>query len=67
MLKAMQIEYDNLVMASRGNDAFPTEEDWDQLGLILRSSYKDLLLQCIGIPVPITDPLKPPTGNSDCG
>ena len=67
MLRSMQMEYDNLVMASRGNDAFPTEADWDELGVILRSSYKDLLLQCIGVPTASGDPLQPPVESGDCG
>ncbi len=59
-------DYDNLVLASRGNDAFGTEEDFAELGRILRSSAKDLMTECVGVPV---DPFSPAedTDSSDCG
>lgn len=33
--KEYQIQYNDMVMAARGNDAFPTEEEWIQIGRIL--------------------------------
>ena len=38
-----QMTYENLVMASRGNDAFPSESDWEDIGKTLSMSYFDAM------------------------
>ena len=35
--------YNNLCMASRGNDAFPTEEEWKKIGAMLSMSYLEAM------------------------
>ena len=69
VLKIMQYEYDNLVLASRGNDAFGTEEDFAELGRILRTSSGDLLLgEYCDAPVdPFATTDTGESGDADCG
>lgn len=37
-------DYDNKVLAARGYDAFPTEQEWEYLGQTISMSYKDLIM-----------------------
>jgi len=64
-------EYNDLVMASRGNDAFGTEADWDELGVILQSNSGDYLIGNCGLPYAPKDTGiesgTPPISGSDCG
>lgn len=39
-------EYDNSVMEARGNDVFPTEEEFNELGTILRGGTFEALTDC---------------------
>ena len=60
---AMKREYDMLVMAARGNDAFPTESQWKEIGITLGMSKFDAVSDC-GL-VEIRDPLAPADGGGD--
>jgi len=39
-------EYDNAVMESRGNDVFPTEEEWNEIGTTLRGGMFEAMTDC---------------------
>ena len=41
-----KIEYEDAVMAARGNDAFPSEEDWNQIGAIRLGGTFDAMTDC---------------------
>jgi len=38
-------DYNDLCMASRGNDAFPTEAEWEEIGQILRQPFSEVMAQ----------------------
>lgn len=41
-----QMEYEDTIMAARGNDAFPSEEDWNALGAIRLGGTFEAMTDC---------------------
>lgn len=46
IFKDMKDEYDNLVLASRGNSVFPSKDEWTKIGETLSMSYADVMMDC---------------------
>lgn len=46
IFKDYKDDYNNLVMASRGNDVFPTKSEWTKIGETLSMSYADVMMDC---------------------
>jgi hypothetical protein len=74
-LRYLKRDYEDLVMASRGHDAFPTEEELSIIGETLRTPTSQLItLTCGQVEDPYADILiggsttaPPGSGDADCG